>query len=1278
MRGERTKKNRKVPEALGNRLCGVRPYVFSLVLNGGVHAFFLFWYGPTLEIVLRLFFSFIFFIYPLYFATDMLWSLRPSVCNILAGKIEINRKYYMNTVQQNFNREELLPVTVSVAVYTESNEIIFQTLRQSLAAIRRYRAVTDKAANLVVSDDGLAPMLGGRCSQPVLERLLDRFKAGAGQLTEPEQQAAERILFYRMHGIAFVARPAAGRAGLFKKASNLNYTLRLGNAVAAGTPLGRLLQDGKNFAGGYAEGDITTHEVILLLDKDSGAPERIIEAVLPEFSSDERLAYVQCAGRAANLYENYFTYATGHQINHLFHNIWPCKAMQGFFVPLVGHNVFLRKSILEKSGLWSESKVSEDYDKAICFYGMGYHGKYAQLKGLEFAEQATHTFTEETGKQRRYGYGLFEMIFDGTVAPGKARSCDRFYMALYFSSVVNQALLLPTVLLESYFGNVHLLWAGFLICMLCFVLLPLFRGLVMRRKLSKEYSETLPYALLIAVSFVAHSVSFLAGACRYLMNKIKTNRKPFPATNVDRIRYGFTGGVKLLSEYVRKNPWILPLSFLCLDRGIFLITNKGLEPLTKFAYCYILFCAVLVPVLLTPQFFGGLAGRRTSIKYPEVKGVGEMMLKGIGQPTVPVHPSAPDGTEPTQETGVPPSDIESFLAAYQETLQASLPDENMPEELLDEYSVESCLRKDPHGKKELYILRRKKDDKKALLRITKDYPQEDALEEAALLSELDHPGIPKVYDAYEKEGRKYLVREYIEGRSLYEVVTAGGSLTAKDIFGITLKLTDILCYLHAQTPPVIHRDIKPQNIIVGKDGSIYLIDFGIARIHKEESSHDTAIVLTLDYASPEQYGFEQTTPLSDIYSLGVVLLFLATGRTERSGLEAQIVNNRLRILIEQCIAFNPKARFQSVQEIRAYILQDSRLPTAKRRRRTAVAVALLAAFAGLVVLSYEVGTVTARNRAETQGYERGFGSGYTDGYQAAPVFSRNRKEGVPLGSNFANMAVEGGAFATRGDGLVFYIDENGDILSMSAAGRQKEVLVEGGQAAGLSFQNGWLYYTSGNQLLQTNLYTRQSDVLYEPLPAAADRSGTGCLYVAGDHFYIRSADGFCRLDLNSGETVAPAGLVNCESPATDGENLYFIDAGDRALYHCEASGDRLNKLGDGPYKSICLFGGDLFCALCEDGTDSLIRLNVESGERQTLLEVNASLINVAGNGIYFLDLSDGRIHRCSFDGRIRETLSTNRAIDFNLAGDRIFYHNDGDGGRLWCVRDDGSDDHPVR
>lgn len=228
---QRVQGQKKIPENLGNGLCGIWPYVLVLVFNGAVHIFLFFFYGQTFQSFFRLFFSCIFFIYPLYYVTDTLWSLRPSVCDVLSGRLEINRKYYMNVAQKEVEEENLLPVTVSVPVYMEDNQVIFKTLRESLLAAKRYEKYSGKRTNIIVSDDGLAPMLGGICTKERVLKLIRDFSDNASLLTEQEKKAVCRILFYREKGISFVVRPQEGRTGLFKKSSNLNYTLRLGNEL---------------------------------------------------------------------------------------------------------------------------------------------------------------------------------------------------------------------------------------------------------------------------------------------------------------------------------------------------------------------------------------------------------------------------------------------------------------------------------------------------------------------------------------------------------------------------------------------------------------------------------------------------------------------------------------------------------------------------------------------------------------------------------------------------------------------------------------------------------------------------------------------------------------------------------------------------------------------------------------------------------------------------------------------------------------------------------------
>jgi len=152
--------------------------------------------------------------------------------------------------------------------------------------------------------------------------------------------------------------------------------------------------------------------------------------------------------------------------------------------------------------------------------------------------------------------------------------------------------------------------------------------------------------------------------------------------------------------------------------------------------------------------------------------------------------------------------------------------------------------------------------------------------EAAMLRALDHPCLPRVYASFEEDGRSYLVMEFITGQTLRDRLLAVGPhpLPTDEVLGYAYQLCDVLDYIHRQYPPIIFRDLKPDNIMVKPDGQIVLIDFGIARFFKPGKLHDTEGFMTVAYASPEQLDGKQTDARSDLYSLGATLHHCLTGK----------------------------------------------------------------------------------------------------------------------------------------------------------------------------------------------------------------------------------------------------------------------------------------------------------------------------------------------------------------------------------------------------------------
>ncbi len=151
--------------------------------------------------------------------------------------------------------------------------------------------------------------------------------------------------------------------------------------------------------------------------------------------------------------------------------------------------------------------------------------------------------------------------------------------------------------------------------------------------------------------------------------------------------------------------------------------------------------------------------------------------------------------------------------------------------------------------------------------------------EARLLGSLHHPNLPGVSDAFSERERSYLVMDFIDGKTLLQLLKEAGGrpLPVEQVLHYARQLCDVLSYLHSQRPPIIFRDVKPSNIMITTNGRVFLIDFGIARIFKEGQQQDTVFLGSPGYAPPEQHGTSQTNPRSDLYSLGATLYYCLTG-----------------------------------------------------------------------------------------------------------------------------------------------------------------------------------------------------------------------------------------------------------------------------------------------------------------------------------------------------------------------------------------------------------------
>jgi eukaryotic-like serine/threonine-protein kinase len=201
---------------------------------------------------------------------------------------------------------------------------------------------------------------------------------------------------------------------------------------------------------------------------------------------------------------------------------------------------------------------------------------------------------------------------------------------------------------------------------------------------------------------------------------------------------------------------------------------------------------------------------------------------------------------------------------------------------LDRYRIENVL--GGGGMAVVYRARDEELDRPVAIKVladnlaTDDSFRQRFLREAKLAARLAHPNVVQVYDSGEADDRPYIVMEYVEGETLAALLARRGRFPPAEAIELALQICSGL--EHAHDKGLVHRDIKPQNLLIRSDGTLKIVDFGIARsAHGTQLTEAGSVLGTAAYLAPEQATGEEVTPAADVYGLGVVLYEMLAGRT---------------------------------------------------------------------------------------------------------------------------------------------------------------------------------------------------------------------------------------------------------------------------------------------------------------------------------------------------------------------------------------------------------------
>lgn len=503
-------------------------------------------------------------------------------------------------------------------------------------------------------------------------------------------------------------------------------------------------------------------------------------------------------------------------------------------------------------------------------------------------------------------------------------------------------------------------------------------------------------------------------------------------------------------------------------------------------------------------------------------------------------------------------------------------------------------------------------------------------------------------------------------RSVFEIVSNDGAMRPKEILYIVQQLCRILEGQGAEGLPLAGDYIHPQTILIRANGTVRLAAASLPLSAREA------------YIPPEQGQFDDSTPASIAYALGMAMLFMATGHERKIDLEVFVGDGALRSLIARCTAFDSRMRIQSIAELSDAV---KRARTSAKKVLFILLISVCAcAAAALIFWLYQRGSARGETAGKEAGYRAGYVSGYEKGYEDAPALAIGGASFDPETGNFSgNLAMDNGAILACSEEEIFFLHE-GNIYRMDPYTQNTRVLAANAGAHGLNYYGGWLYYCTNEQVRRIQPETMKDEAFCD--------SRTGLLYIADGGFYLHDVDGtgyLYSINEHAGTLTQLNDMTEYHCLNIAGGRLYFVDVQKgHNIYCCDLDGGNLRLINSNYCESFCVYDGKIYAyaasfsgGAINYSASFLLCTDLDGGDIESFTNIPAYYPNVTDGGIFYIAGNNRTLEWMSHNGRTRYTILSTRTSVFNIAGRWIFYLNEEDGSSLWRVRIDGSDNTKV-